>query len=66
MKNNEGYFEDVTEEMLPSFQPFGIVTDAQWADINQDGRKDLILVGEYSPVVVLLNLKRRVSKTEIS
>ena len=62
LKNNEGYFEDVTEEMLPSFQPFGIVTDAQWADINQDGRKDLILVGEYSPVVVLLNLKEGFQK----
>ena len=56
-KNNNGFFEDVTDDILPPLKPFGIVTDANWTDINNDGRKDLILVGEYSPITIFLNKK---------
>lgn len=56
-KNNNGFFEDVTNDILPPLKPFGIVTDANWTDINNDGRKDLILVGEYSPITIFLNKK---------
>ena len=57
LKNNNGIFEDVTNDILPPLKPFGIITDAIWTDINDDGRNDLILVGEYSPVTVFLNKK---------
>ena len=57
LKNNNGFFEDVTKEILPPLKPFGILTDANWTDINNDGRKDLILVGEYSPVTIFVNKK---------
>lgn len=57
LKNNKGYFEDVTQEVLPNLNQFGLVTDAQWADINDDGRQDLVLVGEYSAVTIFQNLK---------
>ncbi len=67
LNNNNGYFEDITNLVLPNLDQFGLVTDAQWADLNQDGREDLILVGEYSPVAVFFNLnegfKRLSSKT---
>jgi len=33
----------------------GIVRDAIWTDINQDGSHDLILVGEWMPVTVFLD-----------
>lgn len=37
------------------FAKIGMVTDAQWIDLNNDGRKDLVLCGELMPVTVLLN-----------
>ena len=57
LNNNKGYFENFTNTVLPELNHFGLVTDAQWADLNEDGREDLILVGEYSPVAIFLNLK---------
>jgi hypothetical protein len=39
------------------FAKAGMVTDAQWADMNNDGRADLILCGEFMPVKIYLNTK---------
>ena len=55
LQNNNGYFKDVTKQLLPELSDLGIVSDAQWADINQDGFEDLVIVGEYSPVMIYLN-----------
>lgn len=52
-----GKFKDVTDKWLPEIEGSGMVTDAQWVDINGDGWQDLILVGEFMPIQVLLNLK---------
>ncbi|MGH2563791.1 MAG: FG-GAP repeat domain-containing protein, partial [Ginsengibacter sp.] len=37
------------------FSHIGMVSDAQWCDINNDGRKDLILCGEFMPVSIFIN-----------
>ena len=34
---------------------FGMVTDSQWADVDGDSNFDLIMVGDWMPITVVLN-----------
>lgn len=43
---------DVSDSLVPEFKTLGMVTDAEWADVNNDDLLDLVLVGEWmSPTV---------------
>ena len=55
LKNNQGSFQDVTDISFPALSEFGIVTDAQWVDMDKDGFQDIVVVGEYSPIAIFLN-----------
>ncbi len=35
------------------FPTLGMVTDAQWYDMDGDGKKELIVVGDWMPVTIL-------------
>lgn len=50
MSNDCAGFELVEQDIL---QEFGMVTDAIWMDVNQDGKKELIAVGEWMSPRVL-------------
>ena len=53
LKNNGGgVFTDVTEAIAPELIKAGMITDAQWADFDGDGKKELIVVGDWMPVTV--------------
>jgi enediyne biosynthesis protein E4 len=53
--DGKGNFKDVTDIVCPSLEKLGMVTDAQWADIDSDADIDLLVVGEYMPVKVFIN-----------
>lgn len=49
-----GAWFDITSEFTG---PIGMITDAVWTDLNKDQMPDLIVVGEWMPVLVYLNEK---------
>lgn len=65
--NGKGQFTDVTTKFAKGLQSIGMVTDAQWSDFNKDGTQDLIIVGEFMPIKVLMNVNGEfVDETEHS
>jgi len=53
--DGKGKFKDVTAQMAPALQSAGMVTTAAWCDIDHDGKKDLIVAGEWMPISIYLN-----------
>ncbi len=58
-----GVFRDVTATVAPDLQHAGMVTDAQWADIDGDGHKELIVVGDWMPVTLYRYQQGRLVKS---
>ena len=54
-RNVGGKFVDVTDEIAPGLRNIGMVTAAVWADIDHDGRPDLVLATEWGPIVYFHN-----------
>lgn len=57
INDGKGNFTDQTENLAPGLKKAGMITDAVWADVNNDKQKDLIVVGEWMPVKVFINDK---------
>lgn len=56
LKNDgQGRFSDVTATVAPSLLNVGMITDAAWTDIDNDGDADLVIIGDYMPITVLRN-----------
>jgi hypothetical protein len=67
LKNDgRGHFTDVTNSAAPGLSNVGMVTDAAWVDTDGDGRKDLVVVGEWMPITIFHNAGRgKLVKTEV-
>ena len=55
LQNNGGRFKDVTPTAAKEFASLGLVTSALWTDFNQDKQPDLIIVGEWMPLLFFQN-----------
>ncbi len=54
LKNDgQGNFEAIENSMLENI---GMITDASWVDINNDGWQDLVVLGEWMPIKIYLNV----------
>jgi hypothetical protein len=60
--NNNGKFSNSAKEIAPELSAIGIVNDALWTDINNDGKPDLMLAGEFMPVTVFVNDGKKLNK----
>ncbi len=48
-------FRDVTAEIAPRLLDLGLVTDALWTDVDNDGWIDLLISGAWMPLTILQN-----------
>jgi hypothetical protein len=55
-ENGHVRFTDVTAEVAPDLKDIGMICDALFTDFDGDGKTDLIVVGEWSPVTFLKNV----------
>ena len=56
-ENGTAHFVDVTKGIAPELRNLGMVTDASWADFDNDGWTDLVITGEWMPITILKNNK---------
>jgi enediyne biosynthesis protein E4 len=65
INDGKGHFTDQINTLAPTLQKIGMVTDAAWADMNNDHVADLIVTGEWMPVIVFINNKGKLeNKTQ--
>ena len=54
LKNEgRGMFRNVTHTVAPELEALGMVTDAGWQDLDGDGKKELVVVGDWMPVTIM-------------
>jgi hypothetical protein len=51
-------FVDVTKELAPFMTELGMVSDAEWVDVDNDNNLDLVIVGEWMPIKIIKNMGR--------
>jgi len=56
-KNGVPHFTDVTAEVCATLQKPGMVTIAQWVDVNNDHYPELVIAGDWMPVMLFKNNK---------
>ncbi|WP_176801362.1 VCBS repeat-containing protein [Kriegella aquimaris] len=52
LSDGEGKFVDVTEKLCPDLVEHGMVTDALWADIDDDGNLELVIAQEWGSIEI--------------
>ncbi len=57
----EGIFSDVTENRAFGLKDVGMITSAEWADINNDSKKDLVISSDWGAPKIFKNNGRRLS-----
>ncbi|MFC3417034.1 VCBS repeat-containing protein [Algoriphagus hitonicola] len=52
INNGSGQFQEATAAFFGPNTELGMINSAQWADLNQDGKKELILAGDWQDIRV--------------
>jgi hypothetical protein len=52
LRNNQGRFQDATSEVFPELDALGMITDIEAADLDGDGKVEIIIAGEWMPISI--------------
>lgn len=55
LNDGTGSFDNVTDEIAPGMKDIGMITDATWTDLDGDDDMDLVVVGDWMPIVAFIN-----------
>jgi len=64
LENRNGVFKEVTKNINKEFSDIGIVKDILFSDVDNDGDKDLFVVGHWFPITFLENQKGKFFKSK--
>jgi hypothetical protein len=53
--DGKGNFQNVSDQIAPELKEIGMITDMSWSDVDNDKDLDIVIVGEWMPVTVLIN-----------
>ena len=53
INDGKGKFTNQTASLFPALLNTGMVSDAEWVDLDSDGQVELMLVGEFMPITIL-------------
>ncbi|UKN03037.1 VCBS repeat-containing protein [Paracrocinitomix mangrovi] len=56
-RSEKGFFRDRTKDFAPQMEYLGMVNDAVFSDIDNDGDEDILLVGEWMNIELMENVK---------
>ncbi|MES2645892.1 MAG: VCBS repeat-containing protein [Bacteroidota bacterium] len=59
-------FTDITLEVCPFLQKPGMVTAAQWVDMDKDQLPELVIAGDWMPVMIFKNNKTSFENISVS
>ncbi|GGC00228.1 VCBS repeat-containing protein [Dyadobacter sediminis] len=57
VNDGKGTFTDATKNLAPQLANAGMITDAVFQDLNQDGFPELILTSDWKPIQIFSNQK---------
>lgn len=66
INDGSGHFKNMAPSILPDLNSGGMITDAEWVDLNKDSWPDLITVGEFMPVRVFINDRGKIFRETTS
>jgi len=66
LQNDGGKFVDVTTSVANEFENIGMISDIEIVDFDDDGAKDILVVGPWMPVTLFASKNGKFVKTEVS
>ncbi len=66
VNDGKGIFTDMTKEVSSELDNVGMITDAKFSDVDNDGDADLVICGEFMDVLFLENVNGKLERKQIN